>query len=230
MNVESLQEARKMNAPLVRVMGTPIAASFLHTPRSTVRKIPQRVIFVGRLAPEKKLEDVLQAAKQMPETHFSIAGDGPMKAEVLALAESLPNLTYLGWLDREQVLAAIDDSDVLVLPSALETFGTVALEALARQRFVVVSRQCGISSWPTLSKGLFFIEGLETLSDTLERLVAMPSETRERHAAQSWRAVEDFNRHTLRGWLRFLVDVAGMEREDATDSQVSIGPASAVTN
>ena len=228
MNVESLREARQMNAPLVRVMGTPIASRFLHKPRVDVKSEPGRIIFVGRLAPEKRLEDVLKAAKQMPDLEFAIAGDGPMKGEVVALAKMLPNLKYLGWLNRDQVLEAMDESDILVLPSALETFGTVALEALARRRFVVVSRQCGISAWPTLSKGLFFIESGETLVDTLQRLVAMPSKHREQHAEQSWLAVEDFNRHTLRGWLRFLVDVAGLEREDATDSHVELAAARSV--
>lgn len=222
MNVESLREARQMRAPLVRVMGTPIASSFLSTPRSAVSSDPKRIIFVGRLAPEKRLEDIFIAAAKMPEKEFLVAGDGPMKAELLKLTEKLPNLRYLGWLNREQVLKAIDDADALVLPSALETFGTVALEALSRRRFVIVSRQCGISSWPTLSKGLFFIEDGEGLVETLQRLCGMQREAREEHAMQSWLAVEDFHFHTLRGWLRFLVDVAGMEREDASDSQVSV--------
>lgn len=222
MNVESLREARQMGAPLVRVMGTPICSSFLYTPRTKVNAEPARIVFVGRLAQEKRLEDVLDAAAHMPEKEFFVAGDGPMKAEVMRLAKQLPNLHYLGWLNRDQVLRAMDDADVLVLPSALETFGTVALEALARRRFVVVSRECGISAWPTLSKGLFFIERGEVLADSLQRLSGMDQGEREEHAMQSWLAVEDFNNHTLRGWLRFLVDVAGMQREDASDSQVSV--------
>ena len=221
MNVESLREARQVGAPLVRVMGTPVCASFLHTPRTEVSARSNRIIFVGRLAQEKKLEDVLNAAAKMPGNEFFVAGDGPMKAEVMRLAKELPNLHFLGWLNRERVLRAMDDADVLVLPSAFETFGTVALEALARRRFVVVSRDCGISAWPTLSKGLFFIERGEVLADALERLAKMERSAREEHAMQSWLAVEDFNNHTLRGWLRFLVDVAGMQREDASDSHVS---------
>ena len=221
MDAVSLGEARKMQATLVRVMGTPISSAFLTTPRAPVPRKPNRVIFVGRLAPEKRLDEILSAASIMPELEFFIAGDGPMKELVLSLTERLPNLHYLGWLDRDHVLDAMDRADMLVLPSSLETFGTVALEALARKRFVIVSRECGISAWPTLSKALFYIENGESLTATLDRMIQLPPKARVQHASQSWLAVEDFNRHTLRSWLRFLVDVAGMESEDSSARQVS---------
>jgi glycosyltransferase involved in cell wall biosynthesis len=222
MNVESLREARQIGAPLVRVMGTPINATFLRTPIVPPRADPRHVIFVGRLAREKRLEDFLDACVNLPHIQFQVAGDGPMRQKVQAMAGRVPNLAYLGWLDRPGVLRAMDDADVLVLPSALETFGTVALEALARRRYVVVSRQCGISAWPGISGGLFYIEKQETTTTALQRLINCDRTSREDHAMQSWLAVEDFNRHTLRAWLRFLVDVAGLQTENATDSRILV--------
>jgi glycosyltransferase involved in cell wall biosynthesis len=106
------------------------------------------------------------------------------------------------------VLEEIDRADALVLPSSVETFGTAALEALARRRYVLVRPECGIFKWPTLSKGLFKIAADESLSRSITRLRSMPRERRDAVASESWQAVRDFNRYTVGVWLRFLSDAA----------------------
>jgi glycosyltransferase involved in cell wall biosynthesis len=112
-------------------------------------------LFAGRLAPEKNLGAVVEAAEALPEMRFMVAGDGPLRQWLTTQAERLPNLEYIGWVKRPRILPLIDDVDALVLPSTVESFGTIALEAMARGRLVVVSSQCGILSWNLLKRGLF---------------------------------------------------------------------------
>ena len=72
-------------------------------------------LYVGRLSPEKGVNVVLRAAAKLPG-RIRIAGDGPLRGAVEEAAAS-GLVTYLGPLDRSDVLAAMRASEVLVFPS-----------------------------------------------------------------------------------------------------------------
>jgi hypothetical protein len=117
-------------------------------------------------------------------------------------------LDFIGWVSRERVMFEIDNSEILVLPSVIETFGTVALEALARRRYVLTTENCGISKWPSISTGLFTIGPEESVAQSICRISQMRAIDRNRHAERSWNEVRKFNQHTIRVWTTFLADVA----------------------
>ncbi|MEO1527251.1 MAG: glycosyltransferase [Planctomycetota bacterium] len=214
MNSESLDQARDLGARMVRVMGTPISPEFIQKPvESRVTEI-KRVTFVGRLAAEKGLDHLLEAAKTLRDVEFRIAGDGPRRSRVERTAAQHSNVRYLGWLSRENVLREMDETDVLVLPSSVETFGTVALEALARRRYVLVRRQCGISKWPAFAEGLFYIEADEPVAAAITRMRDQSVEQRDSVGRVGWAAVNSFNEYTNRVWLRFMTDAAGLSEAE----------------
>jgi glycosyltransferase involved in cell wall biosynthesis len=209
-NAALVEAVRENGAEDVRLVGTPIPKSFLEPPAPLADEI-RRVAYVGRLAPEKEVDTVLEAAEAMPHITFRIAGDGPERPEVEALAERLDNLEYLGWLERDEVLRLLDDSDLLVLPSRLETFGTAALEAMARQRMVLVSHQCGIIHWDELAEGLFRIEPEETVVDALRRIERMPVDQWHARAERARTAAESINDITIEHWLEVIEQLAEAE-------------------
>jgi len=201
---EMIDVARRMGARTVRLMGTPIPKRFLDLPPTPLRPKIERVLFAGRLAPEKNLEAVVEAAERLPDLAFVIAGDGPLRGWLEDRAAELGNLTYVGWAKRRQILPLIDDSDVLVLPSRVESFGTIALEGMARGRLVVVSSECGILSWDQLNRGLFQVRSDEPLSAALGRLCALDRALLERKADLARDAAADLNERNLQHWLRVL--------------------------
>lgn len=208
MNDDSCVDAQDRGASIACKVGTPIAPSFLATDPAPLDMSPPRVAFIGRLAAEKGIDQILQAAGQCPEMRFTIGGDGPLRRQVELAASQLNNLQYLGWLPRPDVLSTLDASDILVLPSAHETFGTVAMEALARRRLVLVSEACGIAQWPTLARGLFTIGRDESLTEALRRLNTMDHPQRIGIASRGWRAVRAFNESTLDDWLNVFERLA----------------------
>jgi glycosyltransferase involved in cell wall biosynthesis len=163
-------------------------------------------LFAGRLAPEKNLGAVVAAAEALPEIRFMIAGDGPLRQWLTTQAERLANLEYIGWVNRPRILPLIDDVDALVLPSTVESFGTIALEAMARGRLVVVSSQCGILSWNLLKRGLFQMRDDETLSQTLRRVRELDHAILERKAGIARDAAREINDRNLRHWVGVLAD------------------------
>ena len=93
---------------------------------------------------------------------------------------------------------------MLVLPSKVESFGTVALEAMARQRLVLVSGDCGIVQWPSLTAGLCRIGEGESLTDAISRVVALSPGDRAARVEAARSAACDLNRHSLHRWLELL--------------------------
>ena len=187
-----------------KVMGTPVQKTFLQRPLAPLSAEISTVTYVGRLAPEKELTQVLDAARALPALRFRLAGDGPMREEVEGWAAELPNLEYVGWITRDQVIDLLDDTELLVLPSRFETFGTVAFEAMVRGRLVLVSANCGIVHWPDLAPGLFQMAPGETLEQAIPRLLALGPQERASVARAGREAARASARETVEEWIDVL--------------------------
>jgi glycosyltransferase involved in cell wall biosynthesis len=212
---EMVEIARRIGAEHVGLMGTSIPRGFIAHPPQPLGDQLDRVLFAGRLAPEKNLEAVVEAAAALPSVRFMIACEGPMRPWLQSEAERLRNIELLGWVPRQKMLALIDSVDALVLPSTVESFGTIALEAMARARLVVVSSHCGILSWEKLNRGLFQIAPGETLAEVLRRIASLEPAERQEKAAIARSAATDINTRNLEHWLAILRDGRLTGIEDA---------------
>jgi glycosyltransferase involved in cell wall biosynthesis len=196
--------ARRLGATEVQVIGTPLPTGYLDEPPPLRRNASFDVVYAGRLATEKNVHSIVDAAAVCRDIRFRIAGDGPLSLTVAHRATELPNLTYLGWLSRERLCEVVDTADLLVLPSHVEAFGTAALEAMARERNVLVSGNCGIANWPHLERGLFRMSHREDVSSALRRIESLDPALRQEKARIARRAALDLHDATLRAWLDLL--------------------------
>lgn len=83
-----------------------------------------RLIHYGTFVSTHGVETIVEAARLLqddPEIHFELIGEGPDKAraEALAKAYGLTNITFIGWMDQEALVHKIAEADV-----CLATFGT----------------------------------------------------------------------------------------------------------
>lgn len=200
---------RIAGARAVYTVGTPIAKPLLARPRKPISGRLARVLFAGRLAAEKNVAAVLQAARRLPEVRFCIAGDGPLREAVQRAAREQQNIEAPGWVARERLAILLDRTDLLVLPSHEEAFGTAALEAMARERMVLVSHRCGIVNWPALAPGVFVMRPGETVTNALMRIAANASGANRECARRARIAAEAFNESCLADWLGVLTRLAG---------------------
>jgi glycosyltransferase involved in cell wall biosynthesis len=102
-----------------------------------------RILSLARLAPEKRLDKLITAfalvKEHRPEATLTIAGDGPLRDELLALGHRLgvaDSLSLPGHLDAG---AAMDDADVLVQLSVWENCSYTLLDARARGMRIIAS-------------------------------------------------------------------------------------------
>jgi glycosyltransferase involved in cell wall biosynthesis len=102
------------------------------------------LLALSRLHDKKGLDVLLQALAQLPQCVAWLAGDGPLKGQLGALADKLgvaEQVRWLGWRsDRGALLRA---ADICVLPSRFEPFGTVMLEAWAAATPLVAAASQG---------------------------------------------------------------------------------------
>lgn len=201
---EMLDLAHRMGARHSRLIGTPLSRDFALAPASRYQGKLDKVLFAGRLAAEKNLDAVLDAAQRLPEWQFSIAGDGPLRGHMEAAAARLPNLRVLGWLNREQLRAEVDAHHALLLPSHFESFGTIALEVMARGRLVVVSRGCGIAEWSSLCAGLSVIEPGARAVDVLHDLARLAPSQRSQQALQARGLALALHNRCIEHWQQLL--------------------------
>ena len=98
---------------------------------------PTRFIFMGRLVDWKAVDLLLEAFRAASEKELislQIIGDGPMRADLEALALTLDvagKVTFSGWLSQQDCALELAQSDALVLSSLFECGGAVVLEAMA---------------------------------------------------------------------------------------------------
>ena len=90
------------------------------------------LISVGRMAPEKNLEQVLKTYEALKHTDqefkLVMVGDGPLKDQ---FQQRYPDIIFPGMLSQPNLAVYYASSDLFVFPSQTETFGNVTLEALA---------------------------------------------------------------------------------------------------
>lgn len=104
--------------------------------------------FIGTLNENKRIIQLLKCFEKICESNnkvaLKIAGDGPQLDQVNELINSSAvlkdSVEVLGLLPREKVLDLLAETNVLVLPSAFETFGVVCIEAMAVGRPVICTK------------------------------------------------------------------------------------------
>ena len=134
--------------------------------------------FIGTLNENKRIIQLLKCFEKVCESNnnvvLKIAGDGPQRDQVNVMINSSEVLKktvrVLGLLPREKVLDLLAETNVLVLPSAFETFGVVCIEAMAVGRPVICTRN-GSADFVDDSNGVLIdVDSDDQLIDAMRKI------------------------------------------------------------
>ncbi|SFI48478.1 glycosyltransferase [Albimonas pacifica] len=174
----------------------------------------KRMVFVGRLAPEKGLPVLLEAFASVRARHaeaeLALIGDGPSRPEIeaqIARGGVGGAVEILGFLPPEAVAAELSRADLLVLPSFAEGLPVVLMEALATGIPAVATRiaaveelvepgVCGLTVAPGDAAGL---------AEAMDRLLGDPALRARMGEAGRARVVAEFDVARETAWLAALI-------------------------
>jgi glycosyltransferase involved in cell wall biosynthesis len=153
-------------------------------------------VFVGRLSGEKGLDTLLGAWKTMrSDLRLKIVGDGPERGRLAAAAAGDSRIELVGRLSQADTLAVIGSASCLIMPSLwYETFGRVAMEALAVGTPVIASRLGAMIEIVTDGQtgALFEAGNAAALSAAVDGLVSEPARLVCMRSAARRRFLEGF--------------------------------------
>ncbi len=155
-----LQDATSFPAERITCLGHPVDSRFAPGPGALRRRLGgdavSVLLFVGRLAPNKRLPTLVQALHRLrarrPAVHAVVIGaaddlyqgEARRCRELAAALGIADRLHLLGRLDEEQLRDAYRSADVFVMPSRHEGFCIPVIEAMASGVPVVAARSTAL--------------------------------------------------------------------------------------
>lgn len=182
--------------------------------------------YIGRLAPEKGLSDIIAALTQLPqEIHSVFIGSGPEQSKLQAQAQErsiAERVHFLGRISHTALPEYFSMLDALILPSYStpvwkEQFGRVLIEAMA----------CGIPCIGSDSgaipevigpAGLIFPEGnSQALAANIRQLYTTPTLHTELRKRARLRVADHYTLDKVAGQLAQIYrDIATLPRKSST--------------
>jgi len=185
----------------VNPLFAPVATSDGDSRRNGEPQDHFQLLFLGRMTKLKGgdvlIRAVAEAGPSAPKPlHLVMGGEGPQRAEWEQLAQRLGvSAEFPGWLDEPSRTQALQQADLLVMPSVWpEPFGFVGLEA-ARQGVPAVAFDVGgVREWLVPGETGWLATGSRPTAGSLAKAItaalADPQQFRERGEAARRRAGE----------------------------------------
>lgn len=188
-------------------------ADFADTPPATVRAAGRPLLLgLGRLHTDKGFDLAIRALARLPGAHLAIAGEGPERAALAALAARegvAGRVHFLGW--RDDAGALLRAADLFVCSSRIEPLGNMVIEAWSAGCPLVALRAAGPSELirPGQDGLLTPLEDVAALAGAIAPLLADPARAAALAAAGRARFAAEFAAApVLAAWRRFLAGVA----------------------
>jgi glycosyltransferase involved in cell wall biosynthesis len=129
-----------------------------------------RVLFVGQMVQRKGLEYLLKAWRKLrlPNAELVLAGRGRVDKTLLAAFAS--EFEYVGELTNTELTKLYANSDIFCMPSLVEGFGLVYLEALASGLPIIATPNTGMADLVQNGREGFIvpIRDVEAIAEKLE--------------------------------------------------------------
>jgi glycosyltransferase involved in cell wall biosynthesis len=165
-------------------------------------------LFVGHLDERKNVVRLVEAFERLGAGRLALVGEGPLRPRL----EGRPGVRVVGRVPHEEVAEWMAAADVVCLPSLVEPFGQVLLEAMASERSVVATRVGGPPEFVPPEAGVLVDPAsVESIEAGLRRAAELP---RPNPAARAAAAGHDLRLQA--GRVEALLEAAADGREGGT--------------
>lgn len=137
-----------------------------------------KALWVGHFVPVKRVDLLIRAVKlvkdRIPNFVLTLVGSGELESDLRHLVNDLGlegNINFAGPSDRKNLPRHYSANDFLIISSASETFGVVAIEAMSCG-IPVLSTNCGGPAEIVANPDVGMVVGME-ISDLADGIVQM---------------------------------------------------------
>lgn len=184
-----------VSAPAPMVAPMPVAVE-LFSPGGARKK--NALLFVGRMTKQKGIDILLQALAKLPAgIELDLVGDGPERAPMEAYARELgvqDRVRWQGTQSQKKLVEFYRSASALVVPSADEGLGLVAVEAMLCETPVVAFESGGLPDVVQHDRTGFLVSerSPDVLATAIEQLLARDDRGAALGAAGRMRALATF--------------------------------------
>ncbi len=163
--------------------------------------LKNNILFVGRLAEEKRLDLLIKsfylAKKVLPNLILTISGDGPEMERLKKLTAKLNienSVKFLGMVPQEKLTQIYHNSDIFVITSKTENQPLVVLEAMASGLPIIGVKKHGLTDLIDNSVNGYLLDpkNIKLLSKYIIKLIKN-QKLREKLGKNSRRKAKDYD-------------------------------------
>lgn len=203
------QISKQLHFPLSRIIKVypDSVGEHFTVQQSSTTSMPSEMFTVGcvsRLEPGKNCQALVEAFAKLaiPNKRLVLVGDGSQRAALERATEQLgiaSSTMFTGALPREQLPTILANFSVFVFPSERESFGLVAVEALACGIPVIANEKLHAAKEYIQEgkNGYFYEDGVEGLVASIEAFYALPEAVRASLAEQARNVRHQFSDHQV---------------------------------
>lgn len=192
---------KKYSIPKCKIIIIPHGVDLTNFKNTSVKlHNPARLLFVGRLTSQKNVPLLIRAFKKTVDNNknieLHIVGDGEDKSKIIHSIKALKlesKVVLHGYKRGKDLFKIYSNSDIFVLPSRYESFGIVAIEAMAARLPIVASDIPGVRNVIRDNEtGLLVKHTPKDFSKAIEKLL-INSKLREKLVENGFEEVKKYN-------------------------------------
>lgn len=132
------------------------------------------ILFVGRFEQRKGYDRILPHLNpDKIKCNISIVGGVKNESYAESLLDQKWKNRYLGYLSDRELESKYQSTDIVIIPSYLENFSMVALEAIAKGCIVIITRDCGFSQfkWANTDNGIYVVDSGKEIVEWINKIL-----------------------------------------------------------
>ncbi|MCA9387251.1 glycosyltransferase family 4 protein [Candidatus Dojkabacteria bacterium] len=167
-----ISELTRRGAPKSKIVLIPngIGKEFELASVSPHEEKTNKVLYMGRIEQVKRPEKIIEVAKQLPNTQFTI--HGPFQG--FQFKDETPSNVILKDKSYEpsEFIQEAKEHDIFLLPSVRESFGIVGLEAMSQGLILLSTRTRGVTQYLSDGENGFLADSAEEIKEKIEYIYA----------------------------------------------------------
>ncbi len=163
----------KNKLPFKNVFLAPSGIKKEEITKKTFNEKELKIICASSLIKRKNIKSLILAMKEFDDISLEIFGSGNEEKKLKKLAKDI-NVKFMGQKPRENVLEALEEARIFILPSKKETFGLSYLEALAKGCIVICTKNSGMDGFIKNGLNGFITESnSKNIANTIKKVLSL---------------------------------------------------------